>query len=134
MTAIRNYFNTQVGLARDLKSQDLVRLRTDLGDLKLTVIGPYDKSLDLWTVAVNGVSFVISGAVLEKRDPQWRPGDVIVVQHHGYGPPYTYVRSTSGWLTEHGTKTDETVTKWYRAGWVTPKLQAGGIEFDTSRL
>lgn len=120
---------------QNFQQNDHVRVRNSIGDLKVTVVGPYDTALDLWTVAADaGITFVISGHVLERRDPQWKAGDVIVVKHQGYGPAYTYVRSTGGWLTEHGSKSDEIINKWYRAGWVTPKLQSGGEPFDPARL
>lgn len=112
-----------------------VKLSAALGGGRATVVRVFDRVNDLWQIKLpDGTYLVIGGVALYRATPTWRAGDVVVVKHGGYGSPYNYVRGTNGWLTEHGDKSDEIVDKWYRAGWVTPKLQSGGELFDTGRL
>lgn len=131
--ALRGYSTPR---PRDFNPDEFVNLTSALGGARVRIKRVYDRVTDLWEVALadTGLAFVISGRMLERRVPIWRAGDVIVVQHHGYGPKYTYVRGSDRWLTEHGGHGDDTVNAWYRAGWVTPTLQDGGQPFDLSRL
>lgn len=69
------------------------------------------------------------------RRPQWKPGDVVVIE---YAPnqPYTYVRGAETWPVDKGRepKTDEYINRLYDNGQVRAVLQAGGKLFDQSRL
>ncbi len=69
------------------------------------------------------------------RRPQWKPGDVIVVDY-APGQPYTYVRGAETWPVDKGRtpKTDADIDKLWDNGQVRPVLQSGGVPFAASRL
>lgn len=69
------------------------------------------------------------------RRPQWKAGDVIVVEY-APGQPYTYVRGQETWPVDKGRtpKTDDDINRLWDNGQVRPVLQAGGTPFPHTRL
>jgi hypothetical protein len=67
--------------------------------------------------------------------PDWRPGDVIVVEY-APGKPYTYVRGVETWPVDKGRtpKTDDEINRLYANGQVRPVLQSGGLPFPANRM